>query len=321
MGIELEGHNVIGYINNKAEKTVVIGAHYDHLGYNEFGSSTYRKTQNEKPQIHNGADDNASGTAALIELAELLQKSPYRSQNYVFIAFSGEEEGLLGSRYFVEHPTVDLKKVNYMINMDMVGRLDTTKNMFSISGTGTSPRWDSVLNEISVDNIKAKFDPSGTGASDHTSFYNAGMPVLHFFTGSHYDYHKPSDDWELVNLKGELSVIKYIYTLIGKLDKQSKLSFTKTKEVQENSRGFKVTLGIMPDYLFEGKGVKVDGVTDGRPAALAGVKRGDILLQLGTIELASMDAYMKALGSFEKGQSTSLKLKRGTEELTIQIKF
>jgi S1-C subfamily serine protease len=125
----------------------------------------------------------------------------------------------------------------------------------------------------------------------------------------------------LVNLKGELSVIKYIYTLIGKLDKQSKLSFTKTKEVQENSRGFKVTLGIMPDYLFEGKGVKVDGVTDGRPAALAGVKRGDILLQLGTIELASMDAYMKALGSFEKGQSTSLKLKRGTEELTIQIKF
>lgn len=321
MGIELEGHNVIGYINNKAEKTVVIGAHYDHLGYNEFGSSTYRKTQNEKPQIHNGADDNASGTAALIELAELLQKSPYRSQNYVFIAFSGEEEGLLGSRYFVEHPTVDLKKVNYMINMDMVGRLDTTKNMFSISGTGTSPRWDSVLNEISIDGIKAKYDPSGTGASDHTSFYNEGMPVLHFFTGSHYDYHKPSDDWELVNLKGELSVIKYIYTLIGKLDKQSKLSFTKTKEVQENSRGFKVTLGIMPDYLFEGKGVKVDGVTDGRPAALAGVKRGDILLQLGTIELASMDAYMKALGSFEKGQSTSLKLKRGTEELTFQIKF
>ena len=321
MGIELEGHNVIGYINNKAEKTVVIGAHYDHLGYNELGGSTYRKTQNEKPQIHNGADDNASGTAALIELAELIQKSPYRSQNYVFIAFSGEEEGLLGSRYFVEHPTIDLNKVNYMINMDMVGRLDTTKNMFSISGTGTSPRWDSVLNEISVDNIKAKYDPSGTGASDHTSFYNAGMPVLHFFTGSHYDYHKPSDDWELVNLKGELSVIKYIYTLIGKLDKQSKLSFTKTKEVQENSRGFKVTLGIMPDYLFEGKGVKVDGVTDGRPAALAGVKRGDILLQLGTIELASMDAYMKALGSFEKGQSTSLKLKRGTEELTFQIKF
>lgn len=321
MGIELEGHNVIGYINNKAEKTVVIGAHYDHLGYNELGGSTYRKTQNEKPQIHNGADDNASGTAALIELAELIQKSPYRSQNYVFIAFSGEEEGLLGSRYFVEHPTIDLNKVNYMINMDMVGRLDTTKNMFSISGTGTSPRWDSVLNEINVDHIKAKYDPSGTGASDHTSFYNAGMPVLHFFTGSHYDYHKPSDDWELLNLKGELSVIKYIYTLIGKLDKQSKLSFTKTKEVQENSRGFKVTLGIMPDYLFEGKGVKVDGVTDGRPAALAGVKRGDILLQLGTIELASMEAYMKALGSFEKGQSTSLKLKRGTEELTFQIKF
>ncbi|MCK6610631.1 MAG: M20/M25/M40 family metallo-hydrolase [Bacteroidia bacterium] len=322
VGVELKGHNVIGFINNKSEKTIVIGAHYDHLGYNELGGSTYRKTQNEAPQIHNGADDNASGTAVLIELAELLQKSPYRSQNYLFIAFSGEEEGLLGSRYFVEHPTIDLKKVNYMLNFDMVGRLDTSKNSFSISGTGTSPRWDSVLTKTTADGIHVKFDPSGTGASDHTSFYNEGMPVLHFFTGNHSDYHKPSDDWEAINFNGTLSVIKYVYGLIGKLDKQSKLAFTKTKEThQEGAKSFKVTLGIMPDYLYEGKGVKVDGVTDGRPAALAGVKRGDILTKLGSIELSDMQVYMKALGSFEKGQTVPLELKRGNETLKLNLTF
>lgn len=319
--LEMKGHNVIGYINNKAKNTIIIGAHYDHLGYNELGGSTYRKQQNEKPQIHNGADDNASGTAALIELAELLQKSPYRNQNYLFIAFSGEEEGLLGSRYFVEHPTIKLEQVNYMLNMDMVGRIDTTKNMMSLSGTGTSPRWDSILPGIQISNLKVKYDPSGTGASDHTSFYNIGIPVLHFFSGQHSDYHKPSDDWELINFKGMLNILKYMYSLVGVLDKQPKLAFTKTKEVQSRNTSFKVTLGIMPDYLYEGKGVKVDGTTEGKPAALAGVKRGDVLIQLDQYPLNTMEDYMQTLGKLEKGTKTKLKLLRaGTEmELDIQL--
>ena len=318
-GIKLEGHNVIGYINHKAPQTVVIGAHYDHLGYNELGGSTYRKQQNEKPQIHNGADDNASGTAALIELAELLQKSPYRSHNYLFIAFSGEEQGLLGSHYFVDHPTIPLSQINYMINMDMVGRLDTIKKSFSISGSGTSPRWDSILPNINTNDIKVKYDPSGTGASDHTSFYNLGIPVLHFFTGNHADYHKPSDDWELIHLPGTLQIIKYIYTLVGKLDKQSKLAFTKTKESMASTTTFKVTLGIMPDYLFEGKGVKVDGTTEGKPAAIAGIKRGDVIIKLHQFTIQSMDDYMETLGKLEKGLQTKVLIIRAGKELELDI--
>ncbi|MDZ4668590.1 MAG: M28 family peptidase [bacterium] len=321
MGMKLEGHNVIGFINNKAPQTVVIGAHYDHLGYNELGGSTYRKEHNEKPQVHNGADDNASGTATLIELAELLQKSPYRNHNYLFIAFSGEEEGLLGSHYFVDNPTLPLKQMDYMINMDMVGRLDTTKNMFSISGTGTSPRWDSLLPSINIGQIKVKYDPSGTGASDHTSFYNVGVPVLHFFTGNHSDYHKPSDDWELINFKGNLEVIKYIYTLVGTLDKQPKLAFTKTKEVTTAKSNFKVTLGIMPDYLFEGKGLKVDGTTEGKPAAIAGIKRSDVIIKLDQYTIGGMDDYMETLGKLEKGLETKVVILREGKELVLPIKL
>jgi len=321
MSIAMQGHNVIGYINNKSKNTIVIGAHYDHLGYNELGGSTYRKRQNEKPQIHNGADDNASGTAALMEMAELLQKSPYREQNYLFIAFSGEEEGLLGSRYFVEHPTINLNQINYMLNMDMVGRIDTTKNMMSLSGTGTSPRWDSILPSIEIPNLKVKYDPSGTGASDHTSFYNLGIPVLHFFSGQHSDYHKPSDDWELINFKGTLSILKYMYAIVGKLDKQPKLTFTKTKETQSRSGSFKVTLGIMPDYLYEGKGVKVDGTSDGKPGAVAGVIRGDIIIQLNAYPIHSMDDYMQTLGTLEKGSKSKLKLLRGGKELELEVQF
>jgi acetylornithine deacetylase/succinyl-diaminopimelate desuccinylase-like protein len=319
--LKLEGHNIIGYINHKAPQTVVIGAHYDHLGYNELGGSTYRKQQNEKPQIHNGADDNASGTAALIELAELLQKSPYRNHNYLFIAFSGEEQGLLGSRYFVDHPTIPLTQIDYMINMDMVGRLDTLKNSFSLSGTGTSPRWDSILPNIQIADLKVKYDPSGTGASDHTSFYNVGIPVLHFFTGSHSDYHKPSDDWELVNFKGSLKIIKYIYSIVGKLDKQSKLAFTKTKETINTQSNFKVTLGIMPDYLFEGKGVKVDGTTEGKPAAMAGIKRGDVILKLDQFNINSMDDYMATLGKLEKGLQTKVIILRDGKEMALDVKL
>lgn len=320
--VELTGHNVIGYQNNKSPNTIVIGAHYDHLGYNELGGSTYRKEQNEKPQIHNGADDNASGTAALIEMAELLIKSPFRSYNYLFIAFSGEEEGLLGSNYFCKNPTIDLGKVNYMINMDMLGRLDSTKNTFAISGTGTSPTWKEVLPSVRVNNLTAKYTESGTGSSDQTSFYNVKIPALHFFTGSHEDYHKPSDDPEKINYRGELEVIKYIYTLIGKLDKEPKLKFTPTKEDSTTQHvSFKVTLGIMPDYLYEGKGLKVDGVTEGKPASVAGIKRGDVILQLGEHPTGSMDQYMAALGKFNKGDATKVKVLREGKEVSLDLKF
>ncbi|MFY7734318.1 MAG: M20/M25/M40 family metallo-hydrolase [Bacteroidia bacterium] len=320
----LTGHNVIAFLNNKAPQTVVIGAHYDHLGYNELGGSTYRKTENEKPQIHNGADDNASGTAALIELAEIIKKAHLSKYNYLFIAFSGEEEGLLGSNYFCKHPTVDSTKINYMINMDMLGRLDSNKNTFAIDGVGTSPTWNTALAKINIDGIKPKLSESGVGASDHTSFYNIGVPVLHFFTGTHYDYHKPSDDDHLINYKGELAVLKYIYNLIYNLEEEPKLVFTKTKDTHSTTgggAGFKVTLGIMPDYLHEGKGVKIDGVTEGKPASLAGLKRGDLLIKLGVDEVVDMQAYMKCLGKYNKGDKVKGIIVRDGNEMEVNITF
>jgi len=319
--VPMTGHNVIGFIDNKAQHIIILGAHFDHLGYNEYGGSTYRGEKDEKPKIHNGADDNASGTAGLLVLSELLSKGEYKKNNYLFIAFSGEEEGLLGSNYFCKHPTIDLGKVTYMINMDMLGRLDTVKKSFAINGTGTSPTWAKVLPTISIDNLKVKYDESGTGASDHTSFYNVGIPVLHFFTGNHYDYHKPSDDEDKINYNGELDVIKFVYAVIGKLDNEPKLAFAKTKEDTSSRVSFKVTLGIMPDYLYEGKGVSVDGVTEGRPAAKCGIKRGDIIVQLGDIKIEDMQVYMKALSKFNKGETTKVQVLRNNKIEIFDITF
>src|SRR5690606_10352109 len=185
------GYNVLGYIDNDAATTIILGAHFDHLGYGEDGNS--RHTAHEL-SIHNGADDNASGTAALIELAKKLKQSKAKNNNYLFIAFSGEELGLYGSKYFTENPTIDLKTTNYMINMDMVGRLSDSTKSVTIGGYGTSPAWSSVISAVPGSSIAVKIDSSGTGPSDHTSFYRKDIPVLFYFTGLHTDYHKPSDD-------------------------------------------------------------------------------------------------------------------------------
>ncbi|MEI9943838.1 MAG: M28 family peptidase [Chitinophagaceae bacterium] len=314
------GHNVIGYINNNAPTTVVLGAHFDHLGYGEDGNSMLRTGEK---LIHNGADDNASGTAALIELAGLLKKSKSKNNNYLFIAFSGEELGLFGSKYYVENPTIDLSTVNYMINLDMVGRLNDSTKTLTVGGYGTSPIWATVVNK---DDKKLPFvihvDSSGAGPSDHTSFYRKDIPVLFLFTGTHKDYHRPSDDADKINYEGELSVIYYVNSIIDKLNKQNqKLAFSKTRETQVSTTSFKVTLGIMPDYTYSGAGVRADGVTDGRPAAKAGLKTGDVVIQLGENVINSMDTYMQALNKFSKGDKTKVKYKRGKETLESDIQF
>jgi aminopeptidase YwaD len=315
--VEALGHNIIGYVDNKSANTIVIGAHYDHLGYGDEGS-LYRGTK----AIHNGADDNASGDAALIELARILKKSTDKSNNYLFIAFSGEEKGLLGSNYFVKHPTIDLKKVNCMINMDMVGRLKKDEKTLQVLGVGTSPAWKDVVEKINVDSVKMKESESGVGPSDHTSFYLADIPVLHFFTGSHEDYHKPSDDEDKINYPGEISVMKIILQVIHELNGKEKLAFTKTKD-SDNSETprFKVTLGVVPDYAFEGEGMRIDGVSDGKPASKAGLKSGDIVMQLGENKVLDMMSYMKALGKFSKGDTTTVKVKRGNDMIDAQITF
>jgi aminopeptidase YwaD len=315
--VEATGHNVLGYINNNAENTIVLGAHYDHLGYGGDGS-LYRG----KPEIHNGADDNASGDAALIELARAIKKSNDKANNYLFIAFSGEEKGLLGSNYFIKHPTIDLKKVNYMINMDMVGRLKKDERTLQVLGVGTSAAWKDVVEKIHIDSVKLKESDSGIGPSDHTSFYLADIPVLHFFTGSHSDYHKPSDDENKINYDGELSVIKIVLEIIDQLNGKEKLAFVKTKD-SDNSEvpRFKVTLGVVPDYAFEGEGLRIDGISDGKPASKAGLKAGDIVIALGENKVLDMMSYMKALGKFAKGDVTTVKVKRGDDIVQASVTF
>jgi aminopeptidase YwaD len=312
------GHNVVGYIDNGAANTVILGAHYDHLGYGEDHNSLFTGTI---PQIHNGADDNASGTAALIELTKLLKASKLKNNNYLFVSFSGEELGLFGSKYFTEHPPVNLSSANYMINMDMVGRLNDSTHGLSIGGYGTSPMWGQLLTEKDKF-FTIKFDSSGSGPSDHTSFYRKDIPVLFFFTGVHSDYHKPSDDANKINYNGELQVVKYIYTVIEAANKKGKFLFAKTRETQSMGKSsFKVTLGIMPDYTFSGSGVRVDGVSEGKTAQKVGIKSGDIILQLGDIKFTDVQSYMGALSKFNKGDATKVKVKRGNEELVFDIVF
>ncbi|MFT4023425.1 MAG: M20/M25/M40 family metallo-hydrolase [Flavihumibacter sp.] len=316
------GNNVIGYIDNQAPLTIVIGAHYDHLGYGEDGNSLMRTGA---PQIHNGADDNASGTAALIEVARMIKTKKEKANpvNYLFIAFSGEELGLFGSKYFVEHPTIPLDAVHYMINMDMVGRLNPDTKGITIGGYGTSPEWEKSLKDLPAGKFLAvKYDSSGTGPSDHTSFYRKDIPVLFFFTGTHADYHKPSDDADKLNAEGEYRVVQFIYQLIQQTPNTARLAFLKTREQSMGtSTRFSVTLGIMPDYAYAGTGVHVDGVTGGRPAAAAGIQAGDVIIQLGDLSTPSVEEYMKALSKFKKGDKTTVKYKRGDTEHAASVVF
>ncbi len=314
---EKTGHNILGYIDNGAAYTVVIGAHYDHLGYGIEGS-LYR---GEKA-IHNGADDNASGTAALIELGRLIKNSGLKGHNYLFIAFSGEEMGLLGSNFLVKNLPFESSQIAYMLNMDMVGRLKHDEPVLIINGTGTSAEWSKAIAAIPATDFRIKTTESGVGPSDHTSFYLKDIPVLHFFSGTHADYHKPEDDAEKINYKGEQDIIEFMLQLIAHLDDKGKPAFTKTNDSDnEETPRFKVTLGVVPDYAYEGAGMRIDGISDGKPAQKAGLLAGDVVVQIGEHKVTDMMSYMKALGKFSKGEKTTVQVKRGTDVITKEVVF
>ncbi len=308
------GKNAVAFINNHAPTTVIIGAHYDHLGYGED-----KNALDALHEIHNGADDNASGTAALIELAKMLKQSNAKNNNYLFINFSGEELGLFGSKYWIENPTLTTN-INYMINMDMVGRYDTAHKL-TIGGYGTSPIWGDVFTTITNKNLIVKFDSTGSGPSDHASFYRAGIPVLFFFTGSHSDYHKTTDDWEKINYNGQKDIVQLIQQIVETSNTKGKLAFTKTVEPQMGKVRFSVSLGVIPDYGFTGTGVRIEGVSAGKLAERTGLQTGDILLQLGEYKFVDVTSYMQVLSKFKKGDATKLKIKRNTEEKEFDIVF
>ncbi|MDX1911012.1 MAG: M20/M25/M40 family metallo-hydrolase [Saprospiraceae bacterium] len=314
---QVYSQNVAAYLDNGAEYTIVIGAHYDHLG---LGHDHNSLEANSEGKIHNGADDNASGTAGVIELARYFAKNGVKEQhNFLFLCFSGEELGLYGSKKYADYPTIDLSKVSFMINMDMVGRLNAEKKLV-VGGVGTAPDFVPTIKGLKTD-LSIKLDSAGVGPSDHTSFYLKNIPVLFFFTGQHSDYHKTTDDVEKVNFPGLRQVLETGVQVIETLDKQPKLKFQETKSKEDNTPRFKVTLGIMPDYTYEGEGVRVDGVTDGKPAAKAGLQKGDVIIGLGDLPIKTIQDYMKGLASFKKGDTTKVKVKRDKEEKALEATF
>ncbi len=310
--------DVAGYLDNGAENTVVIGAHFDHLG---MGHDHNSLDANSEGKIHNGADDNASGVAGVLELARYFSENNRTEKfNFLFICFSGEELGLYGSKKYCENPTIDFSKVNYMLNMDMIGRLNDSTKKIIIFGVGTAPDWVPLIDKIPGD-FSIKKDSAGIGSSDQTSFYLKDIPVLHFFTGQHIDYHKPSDDVEKINFAGEKKILEYIIKVEEETEKLPKLQYLKTKNTDSGAHKYKVTLGVMPDYAFEGKGMRIDGVTDGKPASKAGIQKGDIVIQLGAAKVGSTMDYMKALSIFKSGDTTEILILRNGNETKLKVTF
>lgn len=313
---EIVGYNVLyfeaGQKPASSKPTGVVGAHYDHLGYGDE-NSLFRG----EPTVHFGADDNASGVSVMLELARRFSDAPI-DNNLLFAAFSGEEKGLWGSNHFCGEPTLPLQEVRYMINMDMVGRL--RGDTLAVYGTGTSPEWMNLLESCNEEGFVLVPSESGVGPSDHTSFYLEDIPVLHFFTGQHPDYHRPTDTPDKINYNGMLKVAAYIERLMRKLDSLEELPFTATKDEDNDSApSFKVTLGVVPDYLFSGEGMRIDGLTEGRPASNAGMKRGDIVVRMDTVAIVDMMSYMQALSVFEEGQTTEVEIIRKEEHMTLSV--
>ena len=315
----VKGKNVIGYLDNKASRTIIIGAHYDHLGLNEHDASTLA---NSDGQIHNGADDNASGTAAVLELARMFSKNKTKEKaNYVFALFSGEEDGLMGSKKFAETVKSKYPNVVAMINMDMVGRMNNQKDL-TVGGVGSSPVFPELVHRLKPAGVNIAIDSSGVGPSDHTSFYLKDIPVLFMFTGTHTDYHKPSDDEDKINYPGVNLVVNYVFNIANALADENSIPFTKTKVQQSRAvPKYKVTLGIMPSYADTKDGMVIDGVQEGRPAGNAGIVAGDILTKIGKCEVKEVYSYMECLSKVSVGETHPVTVIRDGKPVTLDVKF
>lgn len=353
---EVQAYNVIGVLEGSdrllKNEAIIVGAHYDHLGRGGEGSLAARPGE-----IHHGADDNASGTAGVLELARLFaSQRPRPKRTILFICFSGEEEGLLGSSYYVNHPIVPLANTTAMINMDMIGRMKDRKLI--VGGVGTAKEWRELLNSgntaqtvrvtasadssasagmpivvstngspiMSVDWSKA-FDltiqEDGYGPSDHSSFYSKQIPVLFFWTGTHIDYHKPSDTFDKINYIDEVRVLTMVARIVREVDSADKrLTYTvaKSDSQQGRSTGFRVYLGTIPNYSDSNEGLLLDGVRDDSPASKAGLKAGDRVVKIGTREIKNVYDYTYALGEMKAGEEYPIEVIRGGEKLAMKIK-
>ncbi len=339
----VSGYNVIGILDGTdrelRKEAIVIGAHYDHLGMGGDGSLAANSTE-----VHHGADDNASGTAAIIELARQFAREKKNKRTIIFIAFSGEEEGLFGSKFYVNNPIFPLDNTVAMINLDMVGRLKDDK--LTIGGVGTAGEWRSILEAentagsgkiigmtnsipgrpIYEKNVPPKFNlalnEDGFGPSDHSSFYTKKIPVLFFFTGTHLDYHKPTDTADKINYKGQAKIVGYIADIAHAVDHNpARPTYTVAKSVSPTGgrMSFNITLGTIPGYSDSSDGMVIDGVRDDSPASRAGLKGNDKIVMLAGKEVKNVQDYTKLLGEMKADVEYEIVVVRGTDRLTLKI--
>lgn len=301
--------------NDNSDEYIVIGAHYDHLGWGEF-NSLYTGTT---PQIHNGADDNASGTAGVMELAEYFAKNPKLSKyNLVFVNFTGEELGLLGSSYFVKNSPIPVHKIKAMINMDMIGRLDSLMEL-TINGTGTSSIWQNLLDSLNKTyNFRITKIDDGYSPSDNTPFYSQNIPVLFFFTGIHPDYHRPSDDVEKINFNGQAKVLEYIKDLIISLNNKS-IDVIITPKKNETKTSFRVYVGTVPDFSYNGQGYKTSNIAKNSPGEKAGLKAGDIIIKFGDIDVMNIYDFTFALSKYNIGDEVEVTFIRDNQQMKTKL--
>lgn len=307
--------NVAGYIDNDADLTVVIGGHYDHVGYGAQGSRSPGSNA-----IHYGADDNASGTAGLLEAARFISRSDFTNFNYLFIAFSAEEKGLIGSRYFTQSDAYDMDRVNYMFNFDMIGRLEN--NVLTMIGTGSSPDWDHLIDQFAPEHFEVRKNPGGRGGSDHTSFYVLDIPVLFYFTGIHDDYHRPDDTPDKVNYEGTHDILTFALDLVEELDGRDRLAFSSSPSpAATRTRAQSVTFGLMPDHGFGGEGLRALSITENQPAHRAGMQDGDVIIRINDMDVLEIHSYMEALGRLRRGQLITVYVMRDEEKVALEVQL
>jgi len=320
--------NLVGYLpaTDSACKNdyIIIGAHYDHLGYGGDGSGSLAP---DEKKIHYGADDNASGTAGVLELARVFAaERATLKRNLVFICFGAEEMGLLGSAHYVQSPLAPLDKTLLMLNMDMIGRMKDSA--LAVGGVGTAKELSELCNAENIDALKLKFSQDGYGPSDHSSFYGKGIPVLFFFTGTHANYHKPSDTWDKINAQGEEKILEYASRIVRKVDAMpTRLTFTRAQadSLAQGSRsstgGFRISLGTIPNYAKEVDGVELDGVREGSLAEKSGLKGGDIIIKFGEKPIRNIYDYTDAIRQAKPGDKVVIVVMRGKEKVEIPVEF
>jgi hypothetical protein len=317
------GRNVLAVLEGSdpalKNEFVIVGAHYDHLGMGEFGSTATDK----RPAIHNGADDNASGVAVMLDVARRLARGPKPARSIVFMAFSGEESGLLGSAHFANNPTVQLSNARAMLNLDMVGRLG--QGPLIVYGIGTATEWEKFVTDAAArEKVGVTLQPDGYGASDHTSFYLKDIPVLHFFTNVHSDYHNPGDDWEKIDAPGMNKVASIVAALTSQAANPATV-LTLQKGVgrrpSAGSSGYGAYLGTVPDFSPVKYGVKISGVRDNSPAAEAGLTAGDIIIKFDDKAIADLQGMTDALRTYKPGDKVKITVLRADKEVVLDAVF